>query len=48
MKKFKNRTKGLIAIIMAIVMLAGIALPTAALSIPAEGSAEDDGLCYTL
>lgn len=46
--KLKNRTKGLIAIIMAVVMLAGIILPAAALSIPASGSSEDDGLCYTL
>ena len=48
MKGFKIKAKGLIALIMVVAMLAGIALPVAAASQETGGGSADGGLCYSL
>ena len=44
MKTLKSKGKCLIALVMAVIMLAGVCLPAAAWSV----GEDDEGLCYTL
>ena len=48
MKGLKIKAKGLIALIMVVAMLAGIALPVAAMSQNDTVNGGGEGLCYSL
>ncbi len=48
MKNLRKKFKGFIAVAMVLVMLAGIVLPAAALSVTVPKNAQGDELCYTL